>query len=423
MTAEIVAMNKNAVALAADSAATWGDHVETYNTHNKLFALSKIHPIGIMIYARLELNGVPWETIIKLYRAQLGENSFPTVEEYMKDFLKFLEKNRKLFPKKDQARFYKSDIFSHLFELKQHLFNKLRNEGQNPENFDNIVLEHLKKTCLDLDKLPNHENFGKEFEDDLPNLLSFLKSKDIKELFLPFSIEEETCKALIKYIKLLILKECFQLGETGVVISGFGDDEFFPCTCHCRLGGFFNNKLKKSKIDITKISIDNSSCILPFAQGDMADAFVKGVHPQYEGYITDQIINNILETQYQTIEDIDDLTIEQKQKWHKALEKQPLKRLREMLDELDQHVYRAYIQPTLNGIALLPKDELASAAESLVNIASFKKSVSPGDNSVGGAIDVAVISKGDGLIWINRKHYFDPEKNPHFCAKYYRINK
>jgi hypothetical protein len=33
---------------------------------------------------------------------------------------------------------------------------------------------------------------------------------------------------------------------------------------------------------------------------------------------------------------------------------------------------------------------------------------------VGGSVDVAVISKKDGFIWIKRKHYFQPDKNYHF---------
>ena len=35
-------------------------------------------------------------------------------------------------------------------------------------------------------------------------------------------------------------------------------------------------------------------------------------------------------------------------------------------------------------------------------------------------IDVAVISKGDGFIWIKRKHYFNPALNHQFFANYYR---
>ena len=40
--------------------------------------------------------------------------------------------------------------------------------------------------------------------------------------------------------------------------------------------------------------------------------------------------------------------------------------------------------------------------------------------TVGGPIDVAVISKGDGFVWIKRKHYFKPELNPHFIKNYFR---
>lgn len=67
---------------------------------------------------------------------------------------------------------------------------------------------------------------------------------------------------------------------------------------------------------------------------------------------------------------------------------------------------------------MLPKDELAAMAEALVNLTSFKRKVSMETETVGGPIDVAVISKGDGFIWIKRKHYFKSELNPQFFANY-----
>jgi hypothetical protein len=39
--------------------------------------------------------------------------------------------------------------------------------------------------------------------------------------------------------------------------------------------------------------------------------------------------------------------------------------------------------------------------------------------TVGGPIDVAVISKGDGFVWIKRKHYFKAELNHQFFKNYY----
>ncbi|OYD14473.1 hypothetical protein CH333_07860, partial [candidate division WOR-3 bacterium JGI_Cruoil_03_44_89] len=79
-----------------------------------------------------------------------------------------------------------------------------------------------------------------------------------------------------------------------------------------------------------------------------------------------------------------------------------------------------YVDPVIRVVAMLPKDELAAMAESLVSLTSFKRKVTMEAETVGGPIDVAVISKGDGFIWIKRKHYFKPELNPQFFAKYYR---
>ena len=39
---------------------------------------------------------------------------------------------------------------------------------------------------------------------------------------------------------------------------------------------------------------------------------------------------------------------------------------------------------------------------------------------VGGPVDVAVISKGDGFVWIRRKNYFDSQDNYKFFNKYKR---
>ena len=82
-------------------------------------------------------------------------------------------------------------------------------------------------------------------------------------------------------------------------------------------------------------------------------------------------------------------------------------------------VSRSHVQPVVSAVANLPKEELADMAESLVSLTSFKRRVTHDPETVGGPIDVAVISKGDGFIWINRKHYFDPALNHQFFANYY----
>jgi hypothetical protein len=69
MTTEIAIMNKSAIALAADSAVTFSKpdgQPKIYNTVNKLFALSKYQPVGIMVFDSAELIGLPWEPIITI---------------------------------------------------------------------------------------------------------------------------------------------------------------------------------------------------------------------------------------------------------------------------------------------------------------------------------------------------------------------
>ena len=74
---------------------------------------------------------------------------------------------------------------------------------------------------------------------------------------------------------------------------------------------------------------------------------------------------------------------------------------------------------TERAVEPLAVRELAHVASTLVGLGSFQKQMSRDRETVGGPVDVAVISKGDGFIWIDRKHYFDKELNSHFFRNYF----
>lgn len=92
----------------------------------------------------------------------------------------------------------------------------------------------------------------------------------------------------------------------------------------------------------------------------------------------------------------------------------------EIQQKLELHSRDWHVTPIIDAVGFLPKEELAQLAESLVNLTSVRRRMSTNAETVGGPVDVAVISKGDGLIWIKRKHYFDPALNNHFFNNYYR---
>ena len=68
MSAGICIMNRNAIAMAADSAVTVGNHEAIHNSANKLFSLSRIAPVGAIIYSNTAFMGVPFEIILKEYK-------------------------------------------------------------------------------------------------------------------------------------------------------------------------------------------------------------------------------------------------------------------------------------------------------------------------------------------------------------------
>jgi hypothetical protein len=119
MTAEIAVLNRNAVALAADSAVTLQlpEGPKVYKA-NKLFMLSKYRPVGVMIYGAADFMGIPWDTIIKQYRAQLGTRGFQRVQNYADDFFRYIETQKSFFPEKLQR--------ASCYELTQIWLHRLR---------------------------------------------------------------------------------------------------------------------------------------------------------------------------------------------------------------------------------------------------------------------------------------------------------
>nr|WP_315020167.1 hypothetical protein [uncultured Aminipila sp.] len=85
----------------------------------------------------------------------------------------------------------------------------------------------------------------------------------------------------------------------------------------------------------------------------------------------------------------------------------------EKVDEIKRHTSGPFVAM----VDSLDKLELAELAESLVNLTSLKRKVSLDAETVGGPIDVAIITKNEGFIWVKRKYYFDSMLNPFYNEK------
>jgi len=120
MTAQVMVMNSSGIAIASDSAVTgmMSGQPKIFTSADKLFALSNKAPIGILIYNSASITGVPWETVIKVYRSELGDTSFGTVVEYGENFLEWLNNRRsEMFPDDVQDSYADGQITSYFNTL------------------------------------------------------------------------------------------------------------------------------------------------------------------------------------------------------------------------------------------------------------------------------------------------------------------
>lgn len=90
---------------------------------------------------------------------------------------------------------------------------------------------------------------------------------------------------------------------------------------------------------------------------------------------------------------------------------------REMGKEVLDRARREHAMPLRRVLSVLPVDEMAELAETLINLQALKEKVTKSSETVGGPVDVAIITKTEGLVWVKRKHFFDIGLNSRYLVR------
>jgi hypothetical protein len=427
MTAEVGVLNRLGVALAADSAVTLGPSAgKIYTSAEKLFQLSEVAPVGVMVYGSADFLEVPWETILKLYRRRLARNKFAKLKDYVEDFLSFLRKGQTLFPADRQELFVRTVASITFMFLIERLRDRLNLEMKKGVLAESDILSAFKDI---IDNTARHVGSARAVSDAPKGLSTTLRSKyrniinaEKERIFASFPINQALSRKLTSLAISSILHEgLFTFVDSGVVIAGFGEDEHFPGLFEIKVRAMVANHPLYFRNPEILVGGDSSAVIVPFAQKEMVATFMDGIDPGLHSMIeasTRSLFRGVTRAVLQEIKKHDPVYGE---KLSQRLEKSLAPLMTKLLEEWEGRIEKEYSDPVMEIVASLPKDELAAIAESLVNITKFKRRVSRQQETVGGPIDVAVITKGDGFVWIRRKHYFEPGLNPRIMARYHRV--
>ncbi len=393
VTSEVVIMNKNAIVMAADSAVTVGG-TKTYNGVNKLFMLSNSPPMGIMIFGSADFENIPMETLIKEFKRKTDFKKNNNIELIKEEFLKFLTENT---PKTD---------IEHEIEITLPLFKnfiKLELENISIEDYEEFIISQGNRKLPDfLNEINELNNYNYEFEELIPS-----------------EIDTNKQKLLIDSLKNIFFDFIASM-STGIVIAGFNENEMFPSCMQFNIHFNYKNNIKISNYNYLNNFEEN--VIIPFAQKDVIKTFISGIDEnmkyaiiiyfyqfteEYLKQLKNKVNSNKKIKNAQLIEFNNEID-----KFIESCENQSHEFLKNF-EKLEE----AFTKPILDSIGGLPRNELANMGESLIHITSLKRKISTDLESVGGDIDVAIISKGDGFIWKRKKQYFESDLNPQFFEK------
>ncbi len=401
MTAELVVMNSEGVALAADSAITL-QSAKIFDTGNKLFMLAPTHSVGILIFNNPAFMLLPFEIILKSYRDDILNNKkrFEKLQEYGYDFINYLKINLNDFSTESQQIYYVKETLNSLFlEIVKEIWKRLESQYFNKaEEIPNSEVKQISNTVIkeyytNLNKhkkafSPSEEktfisDFQKNFVEIQNEISCFYFEK------LPISNES---REMLKKISLFpfIKKELPPDNYSGIVFAGYGDKDLLPKCISFRVDNLLCNRIKCYKDNEVNIEFTgNSAAMVPFAQHDIVENLISGRHPKYFEILNNELINMVSK-----------------------------KKKKQIIENVEKRIEKEYTGSILTIVNALSKDDLAIIAETIVSMTSFMRKVSMSIETVGGPVDVAVISKKDGFIWIKRKHYFDIKYNQHFDPFY-----
>ena len=418
MTSEICISNRRALVLAADSAVTvtrWENgnrEVRYFKGANKIFQLSDFHPVGVMIFDSAELHKVPWEIILKDFRTTLGKKHCGGLSSYAEEFFKFIEESQSIFTQDLRKRIFIETIDQAMIRMINHINEEPGVKEATDEAAANAAREKAFQDAILYAK--DWHSLVAVSEDELRSAIDL--EMDVLRTEAEYNIKNFGRGADFDVDALIYLGGKYVLSFpemalpcTGIVIAGFGDNDYFPSYISYECNGLLAETLLRSEKDSHTVDRNTSGHINAFATKAMVDTFTMGFGPDVLESVTSSLhgvlkvfADKVCQKTGSALPEIEDLVretvIDHRNQWAQ--------------DVISKHTH-----PFQRVIGSLPIDEMVGLAETLVMLESLKEKVTQPSESVGGPIDVAIITKNEGFLWAKRKHFFDSNLNPRFAHR------
>lgn len=424
MTVEIAVINREAVALAADSAVTIGSerHKRVFESAQKLFQVSDEHAVGLMVYNNGLFMGIPVETIVAMYRASLLKTGkLKTLREYADEMIRVLNGLVTRVPREAEELYIDRALGALLQEICGEIRRKTETEeaqavgttakrGQIGRVTWRVASRYLQRiaSCRD-SSVP--KGFEAGIRATYGSLIQDTVAEVLEENGVRLSRSSSAIRALNEigtsfFIKntddFFIDREC-----VGLVIAGVGEEEIFPSVITMHIRGGLQQALLYHEVAGSSCSMgfDTPADIIGFARDDVIQAVKYGVWPDYIDEITNRMNVQCFESFMSSVPSIMRL----------VAPSQNVKRMEKRLVRVSSGIFsRMALDFELSVeddreeadrewdylISMLPSSELAEVARTLVRFTCFYWRYRETQATVKEPVRVAVISKNEGFRWV-----------------------
>lgn len=393
MSIEVAILNKNGVALAADSFEPWIlFNKKKFVSVHRILPLSKYNPVGIIV-GRSRFINTPWETIIKLYMDSTGNKSFNTLREYAEDFIKFVSEDIRF-----DAPLIEKLILQDALEFS--LDTVRANSSSLNEDYEKVINKEIEILSKEDFVLGLDENFLQLYLQHHRNDLE----KYIKDRIIDIDISIQAQENLILMSALIICKTNYmdnKYNSGSIMIAGYGNDEIFPAIYSYKIIAKINGKLMYALLGENKLEVEDGKpkqAVFALDQNDVMSTCIDGINPELYNNMLN-LFDNTLDNFFKKIQEAHPFSPEEIAKIN-IINNESKNTWKNKFNNFQTDISRI---PFLKIVNMISKEEMISLVESLIDLTTLWKKFTSNEENMSGPTDVAMITKGNGFTWIKKR--------------------
>jgi hypothetical protein len=388
-------MNGFGVAIASDSAVTMGDRSRTYDTADKIVGLPAPHRIAVLHSGYVEIGNVPYSVLLAEWSRQLPDKPLRTAEAYQRHFIDWLGNNPDWFGE----AFQRDLVYEILWERAERIGSVVK-ESSEIEDFS--LEELLGRWIKEVEALPRQNGItsssAKKLLKNFDEMVTYIIDQNIPAEVL----NDETRPRIAEYFAEFLA--CDYVFKASLVFCGYGEREVLPSWTRADFTGFMDDQLVWSPGDSFEFGADSNpafSIALP-AQRTAIDQYLRGYEYPLIEMIPEAAIKGAHDFLTEALRETD-LTDGQQDTVIQLLTKAEEKVSESVWEIVRNYSEENFLSKLRWAIAALPPGSLIDVARSLIEIQALRQTTTAQLNTVGGPIDVALISPDEGFRWVRHK--------------------